>query len=93
MQEVRLGNLSSQTKQLINEKVVSYQNNIASIDTTYICGFCHEADTINNLICGFLPIFENISSGSLISIATDYINVHQKNMISNLDIILTCHLN
>ena len=29
---------------------------------------------LNNLICGFLPIFENISSGSLISIATDYIN-------------------
>ena len=26
------------------------------------------------MICGFLPIFENISSGSLISIAIDYIN-------------------
>ncbi|RIA86046.1 hypothetical protein C1645_829905 [Glomus cerebriforme] len=30
--------------------------------------------TINNLICGFLPIFEGNSSGSLISIATDYLN-------------------
>src|ERR1051326_2859847 len=60
LQEVRLGNLSSQTIQLINEKVVSYQGNVTSINTTYICGF--------------LPIFENISSGSLISIAADYIN-------------------
>ena len=47
LQEVRLGNLSPQTKQLISEKVASHQNNAASIDTTYICGFHHEADTIN----------------------------------------------
>ena len=46
LQEVRLGNLSSQTIQLINEKVVSYQGNVTSIDTTYICGFCQEANSI-----------------------------------------------
>jgi hypothetical protein len=79
LEEFRLGNISSQTKQMINEKVSSYhQNNdniTSSIDTTYIVGFRHKADTINNLICGFLPVFEdNISSGSFISIATDYIN-------------------
>jgi hypothetical protein len=78
LQEVRLGNLSSQTVSLINKKVLSYQNNQISdksIDTTYICGFHQEADTINNLICGFLPTFDkNISSGSLISLAIDYVN-------------------
>ena len=74
LQEVQLGNLGPQTKQLISEKVSSYQNNTVSIDTTYICGFRQEADTINNLICSFLPVFENISSGSFISVATDYIN-------------------
>ncbi|CAG8741964.1 17304_t:CDS:2, partial [Rhizophagus irregularis] len=73
LQEMRVGILSSQTINLINEKVLSYQNN-TSINTTYICGFRHEADSINNLICGFLPIFENISSGSLISVAVDYLN-------------------
>lgn len=73
LQEIRLGNISLQTQQLINEKVLSYQDN-TSINTTHICGFRHEANTINNLICGFLPsISENISSG-LISIAVDYIN-------------------
>ena len=72
LQEIRLGNISSQTQQKINEKVLSYQNN-TSIDTTHICGFRHEADLINNLICGFLPTSENISSG-LISIAVDYVN-------------------
>src|SRR6266498_4164205 len=52
-----------------------YQNqNNTSINTTHICGFHHEAESINNLICGFLPIFENISSGSLISVAVDYFN-------------------
>ncbi|CAB5346552.1 unnamed protein product [Rhizophagus irregularis] len=70
---MRVGILSSQTINLINEKVLSYQNN-TSINTTYICGFRHEADSINNLICGFLPIFENISSGSLMSVAVDYLN-------------------
>ncbi len=81
LQEIRIGNLSSQTINLINEKVSSYQNSITSnqnsttsISTTHICGFRHEADSINNLIYGFLPVFENISSGSLISIAADYIN-------------------
>jgi PIF1-like helicase/helitron helicase-like protein len=79
LEEIRLGNISSQTREMINEKVSSYhQNNdniTSSIDTTYIVGFRHEADTINNLICGFLPVFEdNISSGSFISTATDYIN-------------------
>jgi ATP-dependent DNA helicase PIF1 len=73
LQEMRVGILSSQTINLINEKVLSYQNS-TSINTTYICGFRHEADSINNLICGFLPIFENISSGSLISVAVDYLN-------------------
>ena len=73
LQEIRIGNLSSQTIELINEKVLSYQNN-TSINTTHICGFRHEADSINNLICGFLPINENISTGSLISIAIDHIN-------------------
>jgi hypothetical protein len=72
LQEIRLGNISPQTQQLINEKVLSYQNN-TSINTTHICGFRHEADSINNLICGFLPTSENISSG-LISIAVDYVN-------------------
>jgi ATP-dependent DNA helicase PIF1 len=75
LQEIRIGNLSSQTINLINEKVLSYQNSITSIDTTYICGFRNEADSINNLICGFLPTSnENTSSGLLISIAIDYIN-------------------
>ena len=81
LQEIRIGNLSSQTINLINEKVSSYQNSITSnqnsttsISTTHICGFRHEADSINNLIYGFLPVFEDISSGSLISIAADYIN-------------------
>jgi len=73
LQEVRVGNLSSQTINLINEKVLSYQNNI-SINTTHICGFCNDADSINNLIFEFLPTFKNISSGSLISIAVDYVN-------------------
>ncbi len=73
LQEIRLGSLSSQTINLINEKVLSYQNSITSIDTTHICGFRNEADSINNLICGFLPI-ENISSEPLISVAVDYIN-------------------
>ena len=74
LQEIRLGSLSSQTINLINEKVLSYQNSSTSIDTTYICGFRNEADSINNLICGFLPFFENISSEPLISVAVDYIN-------------------
>jgi len=75
LQEVRVGNLSAHTIQLINEKVLSYQqNNSASINTTYISGFCQDANNINNLICGYLPTFENISSGSLISMAIDYIN-------------------
>jgi ATP-dependent exoDNAse (exonuclease V) alpha subunit len=75
LQEIRIGNLSSQTINLINEKVLSYQDSITSIDTTYICGFRNEADSINNLICGFLPTSdENTSSGLLISIAVDYIN-------------------
>jgi len=73
LQEVRVGNLSSQTINLINEKVLSYQNN-TSINTTHICGFCNEANSINNLIFEFLPTFKDISSGSLISIAIDYIN-------------------
>ena len=71
LQYIVRSSLSLQTKQLISKKVASHQNNA---DTTYICGLCHEADTINNLICGYLPIFENISSGSLISIAADYVN-------------------
>ena len=73
LQEVRVGNLSSQTINLINEKVLSYQSN-TSINTTHICGFCNEANSINNLIFEFLPTFKDISSGSLISIAIDYIN-------------------
>jgi Cdc6-like AAA superfamily ATPase len=72
LQEIRLGNISSQTHQLINEKVLSYQNS-TSIDTTHICGFRQAANSINNLICGFLPDSENTSSG-LISIAVDHIN-------------------
>jgi hypothetical protein len=74
LQEIRLGNLSSQTISLINEKVSSYQNSITSINTTNICGFRNEADTINNLVCGFLPVSNDISSESLISIAVDYVN-------------------
>lgn len=74
MQEIRVGSLSSQSINLINEKVLSYQNSITSTDTTYICGFRDEANSINNLICGYLPIFENISSEPLISVAVDYIN-------------------
>ena len=74
MQEIRLGSLSSQTINLINEKVLSYQNSITSIDTTYICGFRNEANSINNLIFEFLLTFKDISSGSLISIAVDYVN-------------------
>ena len=73
MQEIWIGNLSSQTIELINEKVLSYQNN-TSINTTHICGFRHEANSINNLICGFLPTVENIPTGSLILIAVDHIN-------------------
>jgi ATP-dependent exoDNAse (exonuclease V) alpha subunit len=73
LEEVRLGKISSETEKLINEKVQSYQNNI-STNTTHIFGFRHSADTINNLICSHLPIFENISSGSLISTAIDYVN-------------------
>ena len=73
LQEIRLGSLSSQTINLINEKVLSYQSN-TSINTTHICGFCNEANSINNLIFEFLPTFKDISSGSLISIAIDYIN-------------------
>jgi hypothetical protein len=73
LQEIRLGQLSLQTKELINEKVLTYQNN-TSINTTHICGFRDEANSINNLICGFLPNFDNISSGSLISIVIDYVN-------------------
>ena len=75
LQEVRVENLSAHTIELINEKVLSYQqNNSASINTTYISGFCQDANNINNLICRYLPTFENISSGSLISMAIDYIN-------------------
>jgi hypothetical protein len=104
LEEFRLGNISSQTKQMINEKVSSYhQNNdniTSSIDTTYIVGFRHKADTINNLICGFLPVFEdNISSGSFISIVTDYINnieylVSHKIMMPIILLIfgMLCHL-
>jgi len=74
LEEIRLGNLSPQTINSINEKVSSYQNNTTSINTTHICGFRHEADTINNLICGFLPTSDEDTSGSLISIAVDHIN-------------------
>jgi hypothetical protein len=74
LQEFRVGSLSSQTINLINEKVASYQSSNISIDTTYICGFRHEADSINNLICGFLPTFTENTSGSLISTAVDYVN-------------------
>ena len=75
LQEVRLGNISLQTKKLIEEKVASYhQKNSASINTTHILGFRDEADSINNLICGFLPIFKDNSSESLISVADDYVN-------------------
>lgn len=73
LQEIRVGNLSLQTINLINEKVLSYQNN-TSINTTHICGFRDKANSINNLVFEFLPIFENISSGSLISIAIDHVN-------------------
>ena len=74
LEEIRLGKISPQTKKLIEDKVSSYQqNNAASINTTYINGFRNEADSINNLICGFLPILEG-SSESLISVADDYIN-------------------
>jgi hypothetical protein len=54
--------------------VASYQSTNISIDTTHICGFCHEADSINNLICGFLPVPDENTSGSLISTAIDYVN-------------------
>ncbi|GES97445.1 Pif1-like helicase domain-containing protein [Rhizophagus clarus] len=75
LEEVRFGSISLQTKRLIEEKVLFYQqNNVASINTTYINGFRHEADSINNLICGFLPVLKDISSETLISIADDYIN-------------------
>ena len=68
------GSLSSQTTNLINEKVASYQSSNISINTTHICGFHHEADTINNLICGFLSTPNKNTPGYLISIAIDYIN-------------------
>ena len=75
LQEIRLGNISLQTKNLINEKVLLYQNNnIASLNTTYILGFRREADSINNLICRYLPVLEDTSNESLISIAIDQIN-------------------
>ncbi|GBB91982.1 hypothetical protein RclHR1_19480001, partial [Rhizophagus clarus] len=75
LQEIRVGKLSPQTISLINEKVLSYQSSVTSIDTSYICGFRHDADSINNLICGFLPTSNNdTSSGSLISMAVDHIN-------------------
>ncbi|GES90006.1 Pif1-like helicase domain-containing protein [Rhizophagus clarus] len=54
--------------------ITSCQSSNISIDTTHICGFHHEADTINNLICGFLPTPNKNTFGSLISIAIDYIN-------------------
>lgn len=60
---------------MINKKVSSYyqnNDNITSSNDTYVVGLRHEADTINNLICGFLPVFEDsISSESFISTATD----------------------
>ncbi|GBC12209.2 PIF1-like helicase domain-containing protein [Rhizophagus irregularis DAOM 181602=DAOM 197198] len=75
LEEMRIGNISSETRRLIDEKVQSYQsNNEMSTDTTYIFGFRHSADSINNLICGYLPIFKDISSGFLISTAIDYVN-------------------
>ncbi|GBC40545.2 PIF1-like helicase domain-containing protein [Rhizophagus irregularis DAOM 181602=DAOM 197198] len=75
LEEMRIGNISSETRRLIDEKVQSYQsNNEMSTDTTYIFGFRHNADSINNLICGYLPIFKDISSGFLISTAIDYVN-------------------
>ncbi|GBC12415.2 PIF1-like helicase domain-containing protein [Rhizophagus irregularis DAOM 181602=DAOM 197198] len=75
LEEMRIGNISSETRRLIDEKVQSYQsNNEMSTDTTYIFGFHHSADSINNLICGYLPIFKDISSGFLISTAIDYVN-------------------
>ena len=74
LQEFRTGSLSLQTINLINEKVTSYQSSNISIDTTHICGFRHEADSINNLICGFLPTPDENTPGSLISPAIDYVN-------------------
>ena len=72
LQKIRLGNISLQTKNLINKKVLLYQNNnIALLNTTYILGFRHEADSINNLICRYLPVLEDTSNESLISIAID----------------------
>lgn len=75
LEEMRIGNISSETRRLIDEKVQSCQNNNAmSTNTTYIFGFRQTADSINNLICGYLPIFKDISSGFLISTAIDYVN-------------------
>lgn len=64
LEEMRIGNISLETRRLIDEKVQSCQNNNAmSTNTTYIFGFRQTADSINNLICGYLPIFKDISSG------------------------------
>ena len=74
LEEIRIGNISESTWQLLNKKFQKSSNNLSlesTLDTTHIVGYRETAEQTNVQICNTLPIENN---KYLISYSKDIIN-------------------
>jgi hypothetical protein len=79
LQEIRLGEISSTTWNLLYQKANTFDHQKpinTALNTTNIVGYKQTANQINNVICNMLPVIEN---KFLISSAVDFINNQQYN--------------
>ncbi len=79
LQEVRLGNISIETWNILQQHHSEFLNQPLIdilLNTTHIVGFKQIAQQINTMVCNTLPISEN---GFLISQVTDFVNSQQWN--------------
>jgi hypothetical protein len=73
LQELRFGFLSEKSKQMINEKIKTSQNQRAIINSTHVVGIRNISEQINTLVCQSLP-FDDHCSDPIISQAIDTLN-------------------
>ena len=78
MEEVRFGNISESTWQLLNEKFQNSSTDLSLekvLNTTYVVGYRETAEQINVQICNTLPVKDG---KYLISYSKDIINGEEK---------------
>ena len=72
LQEIRFNQISEETWEKLKEKLNTPSNINSPLETTYIMGYRHMVDTINETIMNYLPIDEH--DEKFISIAEDRLN-------------------